>query len=318
MGTLHYSAVMAEHFADRLSAAIGRCRTAAIVGFDPRPERLPAALRPAETHADSAIAEAFERFGRAIFERIAPLVPAVKINIAFFEPLGEAGIAAFWRLIAAAHQRGLMVIADTKRCDIGSTAEAYARAYLGDDDDRREPASLPDAVTVGGYFGEAGVGPFIERAVRSGRGVYVIVRPSDPAADAIHDHGDPPLYERLAGLVHQWGRRADAIGGCGLSCVGAVVAARDADETARLRALMPEAPFLVPGYGAQGASPEACAAAFRPDGSGAVISASRSVIYAYEDARRRARCGDDWLGCVEGACREFAAAAGRLAGLRRG
>lgn len=306
---------MPAHFADRLSEAIRRRGTPAVVGFDPRPQRLPAALRPADPGSDRQLAEAFERFGREIFGRIAPLVPAVKINVAFFEPLGPAGIGAFWRLIRAAHELDLLVIADVKRCDIGSTAEAYARAYLDDRDDPRDPAALPDAVTIGGYFGEAGVMPFVERAIAGGRGVYVVVRPSDPAADAIHDHGDPPLYQRLAELVHAWGRCEGAIGHYGLSCVGAVVAARRRDEVAALRKQMPQTPFLVPGYGVQGAPPEACVAAFRPDGSGAVISASRSVIYAFEDTARRTRSGDDWLACVALACREFAAAVRGMAGL---
>ncbi len=295
---------MAEHFADRLTQAVRRRRTAAIVGFDPRIGRLPAALTPPDPHTPHSIAEAFERFGVGIFERIAPLVPAVKINIAFFEPLGEAGIAAFWRLIAHAHAAGLLVIADVKRCDIGSTAEAYARAYLGGADDPRDPATLPDAVTIGGYFGRSGVQPFVERAITTGRGVYVVVRPSDPGADAIHDHGDPPLHEHLARLVHQWGQAEGAIGSCGLSCVGAVVAARRADEVRHLRTRMPQTPFLVPGYGVQGASAEACAAAFLAEGRGAVVSASRSVIYAYESRAPHER---DWLTVVEDACRRFAA-----------
>ncbi len=290
------------HVQDRLCEAVARRGTAAIVGLDPRPQRLPASIRPPAGASAELIAGAVERFSLAVIERVAPLVPAVKINIAFFEPLGPAGIDVFWRLIRAAHALDLLVIADVKRCDIGSTAEAYARAYLGDGDDPRDPAALPDAVTIGGYFGEAGVMPFVERAIAGGRGVYVVVRPSDPAADAVHDHGDPPLYQRLAELVDAWGGREGALGACGLSCVGAVVAARRRDEVAALRAQMPQTPFLVPGYGAQGASLEACAAALRPDGSGAVISASRSVIYAWEPSSRDA---GDWLCCVENACRKF-------------
>jgi len=133
------------------------------------------------------------------------------------------------------------------------------------------------------------------------------VRPSDPGADQIHEFGgEEKLYQHLARLVRKWGEGPELRGACGLSCVGAVVAPKDAVSTAALRESLPNTPFLVPGFGAQGATAESCRPCFRADGSGAVVNASRSIIYAYEraeDPRQQA----DWQGCIAQACRRFAA-----------
>ena len=150
--------------------------------------------------------------------------------------------------------------------------------------------------------------PFVEVAQAHGRGLYVLVRPSDPGADAVHDFGGAErFYQFMAGLVRDWGATEGLVGECGLSCVGAVVAPKDAESTAALRAAMPQTPFLVPGYGAQGAGAAACRPCFRADGSGAVINASRSVIYAFEKPAYAERFGDDWRACIAQAACDFAA-----------
>lgn len=297
---------MTACFADRLTTAIRAKRTAAIVGLDPVLERLPAELRPRGDDLQSA-ASAVETFCRAVIDSVAPHVPAVKINSAFFEAMYEAGVAVFYRLITYAHERGLLVIADVKRGDIGSTAKLYARGHLGrpayvDVD----PARIPDAVTLAGYLGENAVRPFIDIAREQGRGVYVLVRPSDPGADRIHEFGGAEkLYQHLAWLVRTWGDEPELRGECGLSCVGAVVAPRDTASTAALRAALPNTPFLVPGFGAQGATVETCRACFRRDGSGAIVNASRSVIYAYESPEGLERGPGDWRASIAKACRRF-------------
>jgi orotidine-5'-phosphate decarboxylase len=279
-----------------------------VVGLDPVLESLPPALRPRDNTHAAAVA-ALESFGRGVLDVVAPHVPAVKINAGFFEAHYGEGLAAYYRLVAHAHTRGLLVIGDIKRGDIGSTAKLYARGHLGAPrQEDVDPAMIPDAVTLAGYLGENAVRPFIEAARELGRGLYVLVRPSDPGADEVHEFGSGPrFYEHMADLVGRWGAGAGLLGECGLSCVGAVVAPKDAASTAALRARLPQTPFLVPGYGAQGATAENCRPCLRADGSGAVINASRAVIYAFERADYRVRYGDDWQACVAAACQAFAA-----------
>jgi orotidine-5'-phosphate decarboxylase len=296
-------------FADRLTAAVRAKRTAAVVGIDPILERLPAELRPARHDLESA-AGALEAFGRGVIDGAAPHVPAVKINSGFFEALYEAGVGAFYRLVTYAHQRGLLVIGDVKRGDIGSTARLYARGHL---DMPRfanvDPGRIPDAITLAGYLGENAIRPFVDVAREHGRGLYVLVRPSDPGADRVHEFGDgKKLYQHMARLVREWGEAPELRGECGLSCVGAVVAPKDAASTRALRESLPYTPFLVPGFGAQGATAESCRSCFLADGSGAVVNASRSVIYAYEGV------AGDWRASVAAACKRFAGEIAPLAG----
>jgi orotidine-5'-phosphate decarboxylase len=309
---------MSDHYADRLAAAVRARGTPAVVGIDPVLERLPRSLRLRDNQLASAVA-AVEEFCRGVIEAVADLVPAVKINAGFFEAFYGQGLSVYYRLVAEAHRCGLLVIGDIKRGDIGSTAELYARGHLDQPEFADvDPACIPDAVTVAGYLGESAVRPFIEAARRHGRGVYVLVRPSDPGADEVHEFGaSKRFYQHMAGLVGRWGQRQELIGQSGLSCVGAVVAPKDVESTAALRAQLPRTPFLVPGYGAQGASAESCRPCFLPDGSGAVINASRSVIYAFSRPEYAGLHGDDWQACVAAACRVFAADIAPLAGFAR-
>lgn len=297
-----------SHFVDRLAAAIAQRRTAAIIGLDPVLERLPAELRDG-VHDTRGAAAALERFGQAVIDIAGPRVPAIKINSAFFEAYHEFGVAAFYRLIEYAHATGLLVVADVKRGDIGSTARLYAAGHLADPRFAELPAArMPDAVTLAGYLGRGSVEPFIDAARATGRGVYVLVRPSDPSADQVHEFGGAAaFYEHMAALVRGWGAEPRLIGACGLSCVGAVVAPKSPDSTARLRAVLPQTPWLVPGYGAQGAGADACRACFGATPGSAVVNASRSVIYAYESAALRERHGDDWRTCLASAADALAA-----------
>ncbi|TWT42193.1 Orotidine 5'-phosphate decarboxylase [Phycisphaerae bacterium RAS1] len=301
---------MPPHFADRLTAAIAARNTPAVVGLDPLIERLPPLLRASAAAPDSAAA-AIEAFCREVIDAVAPLVPAVKINSAFFEAFYEFGVAAYFRVIAHAHARGLLVIGDVKRGDIGSTARLYARGHLDQPAFELDPARVADAVTLAGYLGRGAVQPFIDAGRAPGRGVFVLVRPSDPAADEVHEFAGGaaaagvPFYRHMAALVHAWGSAPELLGRCGLSCVGAVVAPKDAATTVAVRAALPHAIFLVPGFGAQGATAADCKACFLPGGRGAIVNASRSVIFAYEKTGSAASKGGDWLRDVESACREF-------------
>jgi orotidine-5'-phosphate decarboxylase len=305
--------LMIASFPDRLSVASRSRRTPAVVGLDPVLQSLPAALRPRDSTLAAAVG-AVDAFCRGVLDVVAPLVPAVKINAGFFEAFYGEGLAAYYRMVAYAHGRGLLVIGDIKRGDIGSTAQLYARGHL----DRPafadvSPECIPDAVTLAGYLGVNAVRPFIDVARAQGKGVYVLVRPSDPGADEVHEFGGgEPFYRHMARLVRQWGDDAGLIGECGLSCVGAVVAPKDVESTAALRALLPRTPFLVPGYGAQGGSAESCRPCFRADGGGAIVNASRSVIYAFGKEERANTPAKDWQASVENACRAFAADVGGL------
>lgn len=298
---------MTHHYADRLANAIEHKRTAAVVGIDPVLERLPAPFAPQRRTAEHA-ARCVEGFAREVIRVVAPRVPAVKINSAFFEAMHEHGVAVFYRLIRFARECGLLVISDIKRGDIGSTAALYARGHIADPPFEDISAScVPDAVTLAGYLGKNAVIPFVEQASASGRGVYVLVRPSDPGADVVHDFGgERPFYLHMAELVREWGAAPQLVGERGFSCVGAVVAPKDSASTAALRGFLPHTPLLVPGYGAQGGTAAACRACFARGAGGAVVNASRSVIYAFEKPEYREQFGDDWLACIDAACAGFA------------
>jgi orotidine-5'-phosphate decarboxylase len=268
------------------------------VGLDPTYDRLPAELKSDDAD-EGARVEAMGRFCREVLEAVAPVVPAVKPQIAYFEVYRDAGMKLYFELVELAQQLGLLVIGDVKRGDIGSTAEAYADGHLA------APGS-PDAVTVNAYFGADGLAPFVNAARDGGGGLFALVRTSNPSAADIQDVTDAtgkPFYEHMAEQIAALGSGEGLVGECGYSCVGAVVGATYPDEARRLRELMPQQIFLVPGYGAQGATAADCAASFKSDGSGAIVNASRSVIYAHQ---RDEYAGIDWKQAVAAAAKAFA------------
>jgi orotidine-5'-phosphate decarboxylase len=304
------------HFADRLLDACGRKGAPACVGFDPQVEHLPAEVRRAHPLADppgdAEVAAAFRAFGHALIEVIAPLVPAIKINIAFFEPFGGAGVEAYRDLVRAARRQGLVVIGDVKRADIGHSSAAYARAHLSDPQSHGAgEKDRPDAVTVNPYFGLDGVEPFISSAVNHGRGVFVLVATSNPSACTIQQlalAGGGTLCEHVGRTVEQWADQPDLVGASGYSAVGAVVSPRDPATTRRLRALMPHCLFLVPGFGAQGRTETQVSECFDATGVGALVTSSRGIIQAHELDAYRMRHGEDWRACIEDACRDLVSA----------
>ena len=297
---------MAGHFADSLLAAIEEKGSPVCVGLDPVYERLPEELRK-DGQDEVEQTEFIGIFCHEVLRAVAPIVPAVKIQSAYFERYGSVGVDLYELLVEAARDRGLIVIGDVKRGDIGSTAEAYAVGHLtGMFSPFGVVDRTPDAITVNGYFGADGLAPFVEVAADCGKGIFVLVRTSNPSAVAIQDFADAAgtkLYEHVAAQVAKIGAGQGLTGQSGYSCVGAVVGATYPDDARRLRRLMPRQMFLVPGYGAQGATAEACAAAFKGDGTGAIVNASRSVIYAYEKSEY---AGVDWRGAIAAAARAFA------------
>ncbi|MDO8632023.1 MAG: orotidine-5'-phosphate decarboxylase, partial [Phycisphaerales bacterium] len=245
-------------------------------------------------------------YGRGVIEAVAPHVPAIKINIAFFEPFGPDGIAAYHELIAVSHQAGMIVIGDVKRADIGHTSAQYAKATLGGPGD---DAAVADAVTVNPYFGWDGVAPFVEAARANGRGVFVLVQTSNESAAQVQGltlADGSTVCHSVARMVQEWASAEGLVGASGYSCVGAVVSPRDLESTVRIRALMPNCIFLVPGFGAQGRTADEVAKCFNSNGTGAIVAASRSVIYAYGEPMYRDHSAD-WKRCIAGACKEFVA-----------
>ncbi len=298
-------------FATRLHDAVRRKQTAVLVGLDPRFEPLPAGVRRrAEQKGGdewSVRAAAFEEFCRRVVDVVAPLVPAVKPQAAFFEECGPAGMAALRSVIHHARRAGLIVICDAKRGDIGSTAEAYASAYLAGDDPDAAPWAA-DALTVNPYLGVDTLEPFVRVAQQRGAGVYVLVRTSNPGAGAFQDPVSEgrTLYQRVAGAVAELTDRTRGTDEFGP--IGAVVGATWPKELADLRAALPHAPLLVPGYGSQGGTASDVAAAFRADGLGALVNNSRGIIFAWTRKPYAEQFGPDrWDDAVAAAAHEMIA-----------
>jgi len=280
------------NFADRVIDKVREKRSVVVVGLDPRFEKLPCSIvsEAFERFGSGAkgIASAFWLFNRAVIDAVEPYCVAVKPQFAFYEPLGSHGMLALQKTIAYARKRGLLVINDAKRGDIGTTAQAYASAHLGHPrlvEGMRRSSLSGDAVTVNAYLGIDGVLPFIEASEARGGGIFILVKTSNPSAGDFQDlrlQSGEAVYEALARLVSKWGE--PHIGRNGYSCVGAVVAGTYPDIAARLRELMPHSIFLVPGFGAQGASPADVVRAFGKDGLGALVASSRGITFPSDDA----------------------------------
>ncbi len=253
-------------FVERLVAAQRSKHTIAILGVDPQLDSKTApGIPPGYTLA---------RFCCEVIEACAPQIAAIKPQLAFFEARGLDGMRALVEVLKFARTLDLVTIADAKRGDVGITSAAYAEAFLGEGD------FACDAVTINPYLGSDALAPFVAR-VRAGRGLFVLVKTSNPSSGEFQDLEAPqrPLWEAVAERVHGWG--SDFVSADGLSPVGAVVGATYPEHARRARELMPDSTILVPGYGAQGGSAEDAVVAARADGLGAIVSASRSLMYAY-------------------------------------
>ncbi len=298
---------MASHFGDRLYEAVKRKSTPLTVGLDPVYNRLPKSIRQHEAMNDefdlaSAIDAIFE-FCTKTLRIVAPLVPAVKLNIAYFEKYLWEGVESYYSLISEADELGVEVIGDVKRGDIGHTAKCYAEAHLQNPElTCLEDIITPDAITINGFAGADGILPFADIAAEQGKGVFVWVRASNPTAGAIQDFADAggvKMYEKLAEVVGQIANQAKRLGSRGYSNIGMVVGGTSPQETTSLRSKYPKVWFLVPGFGSQGAGAVDCVRFCRDDGTGALINASRSIIYAYEKPQYKSQFGDSWEKCIE-------------------
>jgi orotidine-5'-phosphate decarboxylase len=274
------------HFTDRLIAAVRAKRTPVLVGLDPREEGLPPGIVAGKGAA--ALARAYSSFCRDVIDVVAPLVPAVKPQSAFFEQLGPPGCEALAETMRYAAQQGLLVILDGKRNDIGTTAQAYADAYLGP---RGQSAWGADALTISPYLGDDSITPFVSVAQERGAGVFVLVKTSNPGGGRFQDltTDGMPLYRHVAAFVE--GLSENSRGENGYGIVGAVAGATYPEQLAELRQAMPSTWLLLPGYGAQGGTAKDCAAALDERGLGAIVNNSRGIIFAHTRAPYRDRFG---------------------------
>jgi orotidine-5'-phosphate decarboxylase len=277
-------------FIDDLMKGVDEKNNPTVVGLDTVLDYVPRFLKEESFRENGknlkGAANAIWEFNKRIIDQIADLVALVKLQIACYEMYGLPGVEVFLKTTQYAKEKGLLVIGDGKRNDIGSSAGYYAKAYLGKtkiDGQFEESAFDVDALTVNPYLGEDGIKPFVEDCSKYGKGIFVLVKTSNQSSGQLQDisyAGGKMLYEEVGRLVKEWGK--GLLGKFGYSQVGAVVGATYPEQARVLRNLLEGVLFLVPGYGAQGASAKDLVSFFDNNKKGAIINASRSILLAYQ------------------------------------
>lgn len=282
---------------DILIKAIQEKNNPTVAGLDPKLDYIPNFIleKAREQHGETleAAAAAILEFNKGLIDSFYDIVPAVKPQSAYYEMYGLPGLAAMQETIRYAKEKGLYVILDVKRNDIGSTAEAYANAYLGKTDvfGKQIRAFTPDSMTVNGYLGTDGITPFIQQCTMYDKSIFVLVKTSNPSSGELQDQKleEGTVYERMAGLVNGWAEQS--MGTLGYSNIGCVVGATYPRQAELLREKMPRVFFLVPGYGAQGGGAQDVAPAFGKNGLGAIVNSSRGIMCAYKKGAEEADYG---------------------------
>ncbi len=280
-----------QSFSQKLKQAIALKQNPTVMGLDPLLEYIPEDFK-AERRArlrdpDEYLTALLFEFNCALIDAVTDIIPAIKPQSAYYELYGLAGLKALHKTIAYAKSKGLLVILDGKRNDIGSTAEAYAKAYLGETETEAGDVAFwgADALTVNPYLGFDGIKPFADEAFKYGKGLFILVRTSNPSAGDFQDlilEDGRPLYRAVAEKITAWSKAY--LDDAGFSPLGVVVGATWPEQAEELRVLLPHAFILVPGYGAQGGTPASCALNFTAEGSGAIVNASRSLMCAWKKA----------------------------------
>lgn len=303
-------------FIDRMLDKIHEYRNPSVVGLDPRLNLLPEEILSrhldgsSQSTGEQASAAIFE-FNQRIIEIIAPIVPAIKPQVAFYEIFGAPGIKTYFETISYAQKKGLLVIGDIKRGDIGSTAEAYAKGHLEVEEINGVPTGgggTADAVTLNPYLGEDSLKPFITSCKKTNSGLFVLVKTSNPSSADFQDlvcDGEP-LYMKVAQKVTTWGE--ELIGEYGYSSIGAVVGATHPETIKEVKERFGTLFMLIPGYGAQGGKIEMIKSAFDQDGNGAIVNSSRGIIFAGQKSEK------PWEKAVEDAALEMKFELGRAIG----
>lgn len=276
-------------FIDLLIDAIKEKDNPTVVGLDPKLDFIPQFIKEKafKEHGVNlkGAAQAIIEFNKGLIDALCDIVPAVKPQLAYYEMYGIEGLMAFEQTVKYAKEKGMIVIADGKRNDIGSTAESYSAGFLGKtliSEDVLQPVFDADALTVNPYLGVDGIKPFIDDCKKYQKGIFVLVKTSNKSSgqlqDILTDKGKS-IYEIVAELVEEWGKSLR--GKYGYSSVGAVVGATYPNQAKILRKAMKHAYILVPGYGAQGGTARDVAHSFDGEGLGAIVNASRSIMCAY-------------------------------------
>ena len=281
---------------DRLVNKIKEMNNPTVIGLDPRYDMLPNCIKEKYGIDVKSICEGILEYNKALIDATYDIISAVKPQIAFYEMFGVDGINCFKETCKYAKEKGMIVIADIKRGDIGSTAAGYSNAYLGETlvGNKKESFFDIDFVTVNPYLGIDGIKPFIEDAQKYGKGIFILVKTSNPSSAELQDlrlESGETVYEKVAELVKSWGE--ELIGENKYSSVGAVVGATHPIQLKELRALMPNTFFLIPGYGAQGGKAEDIALGFDENGIGGIVNASRSLMCAYKSDLWKEKYGDE-------------------------
>ena len=269
---------------DRLIEGIIDMQNPTCVGLDTLFDYLPDEMKAGVTTFEGVAERVFE-FNKKLIDTLYGIVPSVKVQIAYYEMYGVAGMKAYEETLKYASEKGLVVIADAKRNDIGSTASCYAKTFLGETlvNGVAQKAFPSDFVTVNGYLGTDGIAPFVEECQSKDKGIFVLVKTSNPSSGELQNltlENGKPVYEYMGGLVEKWGE--STIGNYGYSAVGAVVGATHPTEAKRLREVLPHTFFLIPGYGAQGGNAEMLKSCFAENGLGGVVNNSRGILCAYK------------------------------------
>ena len=269
---------------DKLIDRIVKLQNPTCVGLDTDFSYLPDDMREGMATFEG-VAEKLIEFNMNIIDKVCDIVPAVKVQVAYYEQYGYEGLRAFDYTVNYAKGRGMFVIADCKRNDIGSTAACYSKAYLGSTDinGKKIKAFPADMLTVNGYLGTDGIAPFVDDCKKFGKGIFVLVKTSNPSSGELQNlklQNGLCIYEQMGALVEEWGK--DCVGKYGYSSVGAVVGATHPEEAAKLRSQLKNTFFLIPGYGAQGGNAQMLKCCFDSRGLGGIVNNSRGIICAYK------------------------------------
>lgn len=274
---------------DCLLEKIMECQNPTVAGLDPRLEYIPEYIRKEASAAEStpfgAAARAILQYNMGLIDALCDIVPAVKPQSAYYEMYGWEGMRTMEKTIAYAREKGMYVILDGKRNDIGPTMDAYATAFLGKTDvnGARIPAFGADCLTVNGYLGSDGIHPLLKVCGEEDKGIFVLVKTSNPSSGELQDlklESGNTVYESMIKMCHTWGQQLP--GKYGYTGVGAVVGATYPQQLSRLRKSFPEVFFLVPGYGAQGGGAEDILGAFDENGLGGIVNSSRAILCAWQ------------------------------------
>lgn len=281
---------------DKLINKIKVTNNPTVMGLDPRYDMLPECIKSKYNGSVEKICEGILEYNKSLIDSVCDIIPAIKPQMAFYEMFGIEGIKCFKETCKYAKEKDMIIIVDAKRGDIGSTAAGYSNAYLGSTPMGNFEENFVDVdfVTVNPYLGTDGIKPFVEDCKKYNKGIFVLVKTSNPSSGELQDlklENGKTIYETVGDLVETWGE--EVRGEFGYSSVAAVVGATYPEQLKSLREQLPHTFFLIPGYGAQGGKAEDIALGFDKNGFGGIINASRSLMCAYKSDKWKEKFSDE-------------------------